>query len=127
MIRAFLAVPLPEALRQSLRQLHRQLRQELPEVRWSNPETLHLTLRFFGDIDEESLEKIGEIMLSIGRLYAPFAVDLMGLGAFPAADRARVFWLGIRDPGELATLHDALERRLPEAGIPREQRPFSPT
>jgi RNA 2',3'-cyclic 3'-phosphodiesterase len=125
-IRAFLAVPLPEPLRDRLRQLHRTLRAELPAVRWSNPETLHLTLRFFGDIDEESLEKIGEIMLSIGRLHVPFAVDLTGLGAFPAADRARVFWLGVRDRGELAALHDAFEQRLPEAGIPREQRPFTP-
>lgn len=126
MIRAFLAVPLPAPLRERLRTLKRTLRGELPGVRWSNPETLHLTLRFFGDISEESLEKIGEIMLSIGRQYAPFAVDLTGLGAFPTADRARVFWLGVHDRGELAALHDAFEQRLPEADIPREQRPFSP-
>lgn len=126
MIRVFLAIPLPAPLHERLRALQRQLRRELPEVRWSNPETLHLTLRFFGEVDQESLEKIGDIMLSIGRLQPPFAVDLEGLGAFPAADRARVFWVGIRDRGELAALHDALERRLPDAGIPREQRPFSP-
>ncbi len=126
MIRAFLAIPLPAPVRTRLRELGRTLRSELPAVRWSNPETLHLTLRFFGDISEESLEKIGEIMLSIGRLHAPFAVDLIGLGAFPAADRARVFWLGVRDRGKLAALYDAFEQRLPEAGIPREQRPFTP-
>lgn len=126
MTRAFLAVPIPGEVRNRLDDLITGLRTDLPAVRWSRPETLHLTLRFFGDIDEESLEKIGKIMLSIGRLHAPFAVDLIGLGTFPAANRARVFWLGVRDRGELAALHDAFERQLPDAGIPREQRPFSP-
>ena len=126
MIRAFVAIPLPEALRNRLAELTRQLQRELPTVRWNRPETLHLTLRFFGEIAEESLEKIAEIMLSIGRLHPPFVAELTGLGAFPAADRARVFWLGVRDPGALAALQAALEQRLPEAGIPREQRPFTP-
>ena len=126
MTRVFLAIPLPREVAQRLRGLIAGLRDDLPTVRWSRPETLHLTLRFFGDIDEESLEKIGKIMLSIGRLHAPFAVDLIGLGTFPAANRARVFWLGVRDRGELAALLDAFERRLPDAGIPREQRPFFP-
>ena len=126
MIRAFVAIPLPEALCHRLAGLTKQLQRELPTVRWSRSETLHLTLRFFGDIAEESLEKIAEIMLSIGRLHPPFVAELTGLGAFTAADRAQVFWLGVRDPGALAVLYAALEQRLPEAGIPREQRPYTP-
>jgi 2'-5' RNA ligase len=126
MVRAFLAIPLPPPVIEQLLHWCRQLRGCFPEVRWVRPENLHLTLRFFGDVPEESLEKIGQIMLSIGRLHAPFSVQLNGLGAFPAPHRARVFWLGIRDGGELAALYQAIEQRLPDLGIPRETRPFTP-
>ncbi len=126
LVRAFLAIPLSEATRRKLNRLLRQLAQDLPEVRWSNLETLHLTLRFFGDLTEETLEKIGGIMLSIGLLHAPFVATLGGLGVFPAPQRARVFWLGVYDRGELKALHADLYARLPELGIPREPRPFTP-
>jgi len=126
MVRAFLAIPLAPPVVDRVRRLLRQIAPSLPEVRWVRLETLHLTLRFFGDLPEESLEKIGQIMLSIGRLHAPFTVQLSGLGAFPAPHRARVFWLGIRDGGELGALYRAIEERLPDLGIPRETRPFTP-
>ena len=126
MIRTFAAIPLAAEVAAQIGDLQRQLQQLLPEVRWTRPQTLHLTLRFFGDLPEESLETVGEIMLSIGRLHAPFCLDLGGVGAFPGPHRARVFWLGVRNPGPLQTLHHELERQLPLLGIPRESRPFAP-
>ena len=126
LVRAFVAVPLPEATCRALNPLRRQLAHDLPEVHWSRLETLHLTLRYFGDLPEETLEKIGGIMLSIGLSHAPFVAALRGIGVFPEPQRARVFWLGIHDQGGLAALYADLERRLPEIGIPREVRPFTP-
>jgi len=125
-LRAFLAVPLPEARRRQLEQLQRELAAALPRVRWSAPETIHLTLRFFGDVPEESLEKITDVVLSVGRSFAPFQAELKGIGVFPSPARPRVIWLGVTGAPALAQLHAALDRSLRLAGWPGEERPFSP-
>jgi len=106
--------------------LQRELAVSLPGIRWVNPATIHLTLRFFGDVPEESLEKIGEVMLSVGRLCAPFQAEAAGVGAFPSPARPRVIWLGVRGAPSLALLHAAMEEGLRQIGFPGEDRSFSP-
>jgi RNA 2',3'-cyclic 3'-phosphodiesterase len=125
-IRAFLAVPLGEPVLGQAQQLCRELARAHPEVGWNRGENLHLTLKFFAAIEEESLEKIGEVMLSIGRFTAPFRVRLKGLGAFPNLARPRVFWLGIHDDHPLRRLHQELEDGLERIGMARDPRPFAP-
>lgn len=124
-VRSFLAIPLPEEVRRQALALGDRLAETLPRVRWTSPETLHLTLKFFGDVPEESLETIGEVVLSVARLQPPFQVEIAGLGAFPSPARPRVFWLGVKGD-VLAAFHAALEEALAGVGIPRDDRPFSP-
>lgn len=126
LVRTFLAIPVTDELRRTMARLQRELTASLPGTRWVNPETIHLTLRFFGDIPEESLEKIGEVMLSVGRLSAPFQTEAAGVGAFPSLVRPRVIWLGVRGGPPLAVLHAAMEEGLKQIGFPGEDRPFSP-
>jgi len=125
-VRAFLAIPIAAPLRREIARTQQQLAADLPQVRWVAPETIHLTLRFFGDIPEESLEKIGEVMLSVGRLCSPFPVEVAGVGAFPSLSRPRVIWLGVRGGSALAALHSAIDAGLQRIGFPGEERPFSP-
>ena len=125
-VRSFLAVPLPKEVIEGARHLQRRLGRELPDIRWVKPEAMHLTLRFFGDIPEEYLEKIGKVMLSVGSLSSPFPLRVGGLGAFPLAARARVVWMGIDGGRALTELYEALERGLSAIGLPGENRPYSP-
>lgn len=125
-IRAFLAIPLPESPRARILELCRQLAHDLPQVRWNSGQNLHLTLKFFAAIEEESLEKIGEVMLSVGRFTAPFSLRIKGLGAFPNLTRPRVFWLGIDGDRALRQLHRELETGLSIYGFAPDQRPFAP-
>ena len=97
----------------------------MPDVRWTRPDTLHLTLHFFGEISEESLDKAGACMVSIESLFSPFSLLFTGLGAFPSPDRARVFWLGVQSD-ILARLYRELIGRLAACGFEIEQRPFQP-
>jgi 2'-5' RNA ligase len=124
-LRTFLAVPLPEVMLERVARTRDELAGALPRVRWVDPAAIHLTLKFFGDVPEEFLEKIGAVMLSVGRLFAPFPIEIGRVGAFPSPSRARVIWLGVT--GEpLITLQGILEERLQQTGIPREERTFSP-
>jgi 2'-5' RNA ligase len=124
-LRTFLAIPLPEDMLTRVARTRDELAGVLSRVRWVNPATIHLTLKFFGDVPEEFLEKIGEVMLSVGRLFAPFPIKIARVGAFPSPSRARVIWLGVTG-GPLVALQEVLEERLQLAGIPREERAFFP-
>lgn len=124
-VRSFIAIPLSDDIKSSVAAIQERLKPDLPDTRWVKPETMHLTLHFFGDLTHESLEKAGSVMVSIESLFQPFTMTLSGLGAFPAPDRARVFWLGIQSD-HLAAVQTSLNERLTTAGFLREDRPFKP-
>jgi len=125
-VRSFMAIPLDLALREQVVRLQNGLRRELPGVRWSRPENLHLTLRFFGDVPAESLERAAKLVLSLHPLGAPFELPSSGLGAFPSATRPRVLWLGFESCDSMRRLYARLDAALEGAGLPREPRPFVP-
>lgn len=125
-VRAFLAVPLTAELTEQARQIQQRLAPKVAGIRWTDPATIHLTLKFFGDVPEEFLEKIGEVMLSIGHLNAPFSVEISGVGAFPSPGRPRVVWLGVHGGAPLAALHAAFESALEQIGVARDERSFAP-
>jgi 2'-5' RNA ligase len=125
-VRAFVAAPLANSLQEPVRKLCQELATTFPQVRWTRPQTFHLTLRFFAAIAEDSLETIGEIMLSVGRSTAPFQLRLQGVGAFPSAQRPRVIWLGLLDAAPLHSLQRHLDDELTRAGLPGDTRPFAP-
>ena len=124
-VRAFLAIPLNSATIDRIESIQQQLRPELPEIRWTGRDNLHLTLHFFGGITEENLEKASKIVVSIGSLFKPFSARFTEIGAFPSADRARVIWLGLEE-NKIGMLHHALETKFKSAGFPIELRPFRP-
>ncbi|MGE4578552.1 MAG: RNA 2',3'-cyclic phosphodiesterase [Desulfuromonadales bacterium] len=126
LVRAFLAIPLNEEVREALTELQRKLAADWPGVRWTRPESLHLTLRFFGALPEECLEKIGEVMLSVKSFTAPFSAPVRGIGAFPSTTRPRVIWAGVHGGKPLASLYAQLENGLSGIGLPPEERSFTP-
>lgn len=124
-LRAFLAIPLDDSVLDSIASIQQRLQAGLPDVRWTRRENLHLTLRFFGDIAEEDLEKASKIVVSVGSLFAPFPLHIGQIGAFPSPDRARIVWLGVQSP-DLTALYRSLQRQFAAAGFPTEHRRFRP-
>ena len=125
-VRAFLAIPLPRKLQESIRFIQTELLSSITEARWARPENLHLTLHFFGGIEQETLEKLKVSVLSVKGCQRPFQVEVKGLGAFPNLHRPRIIWLGLEPRGQLEQLHRATERCLHQAGLTTDPRPYSP-
>ncbi len=124
--RAFLAIPLPQQLQDSISAVQRQLQTRIPDARWVRPKNLHLTLHFFGEIGEESLEKIKVSVLSVKGCRRPFIVAVKGLGAFPNRHRPRIIWLGLEPKDQLRQLHQECSQALHQAGVVTDTRPYSP-
>ncbi len=128
MIRAFVAVPVEDAVTRRRLAGAGSLLPGLHGLRWIPPGQLHFTLKFLGEIDEERLADARAATGSAARAAtAPFLLALGGLGAFPPRGPARVLWAGCGEGAEeLVALASAVEEAFAAAGFPREARPFSP-
>lgn len=120
MPRLFVAIDPPPGIREQLGTLCCGL----PGARWVEPEQLHLTLRFIGDVDGSVLIRVQEILAAV-RVGA-FSLRLEGIGFFPPRGSPRVVWVGIRKNEQLLHLHNRIESVLVRAGLAPEDRKFSP-
>jgi 2'-5' RNA ligase len=124
-MRVFVAVPLDEETRH---RLARVVADRVPEIPGGavDPQKWHLTLRFLGEVDEVTVDRIRH-SLDTADLGGSFTMAWGGLGAFPRPARASVLWVGIpRGADDLRALWMATEAALDEAGFPPEDRPFRP-
>jgi 2'-5' RNA ligase len=128
MIRAFLALDPPEEILREIGRVQSRLKKMIRgHVRWVRPESIHLTLKFFGDIREESVESISALAEKAAADVGPFELAIGGAGVFPDMKRPRVVWLGMDGETERLTIfQNGLERALREIGFPGEERPFRP-
>jgi 2'-5' RNA ligase len=125
-VRAFLAIPLPQQLKDAVKTLQRNLQAQIPDARWVRPENLHLTLHFFGDVEQETLEKIKVSVLSVKGCKRPFPVEVKGLGAFPNRHRPRILWLDLEPKNQLRKLYENYREQLQHVGLDTGSRPYSP-
>lgn len=125
-LRTFVALPFAEADLARLAILVESLRPEVPGVRWTRPEGLHLTLRFLGASPAAALERLAPLLQRGAAETRPSAIHVAGLGLFPDRGQARVFWLGVDLPRSLMELQRSCETAARAAGFPAESRPFAP-
>ncbi|MFH1144047.1 MAG: RNA 2',3'-cyclic phosphodiesterase [Candidatus Eisenbacteria bacterium] len=126
--RAFLALNLPDDAVRSAAEVVTRMRERLGEreVKWVAAENLHLTLRFFGELDPEALQRARDFVRAADGGWEAIATGWSGLGAFPSVRRAQVIWLGIADErGELRALAAEVERGLVQAGFGSGDKPFA--
>ena len=124
-VRLFVALDVPEQVRQALAELSAQMKKTCLSARWLRLESVHITLKFIGEVSLETVEKIREALGSLPE-FAPIMLRFAGLGFFPSARRPRVFWAGVEADPQLAALAGAIEAKLDPLGIPAEERDFHP-
>ncbi len=127
-IRAFIAIELPEELKISLARLQDSLRSGREEfVKWVDPEGIHLTLKFLGNVPSDKIAEITEAIARAAKGVKPFYLQAQGVGAFPNLKSPKVVWVGLG--GELQSLKNLqsrIERTLSELDFPAETKEFSP-
>lgn len=140
MIRAFMAVELSADLRGRLAQLQQDLKQRLARdsakgqrIAWVKPDSIHLTIKFLGDIDEQLVEPLREAISRVMQPHQSLQLPIERLGAFPHVQQPRVLWVGPSEPWEqgedakrLAALHLAVEACCEQLNLAPDSRPLSP-
>lgn len=126
-IRSFIAIELNEGIHSELASLQSILKKSNADVKWVAPESIHLTLKFLGNIDADKIKEIEKILNETAAGSEPFVLTLKGIGAFPKLDYPRVIWVGV-DSGAAQSeqLARVIEDKLEKLGIPREDREFHP-
>ncbi len=127
MIRSFLAIALPENIHRRIEEVQRDLKSSHADVRWVSPGKIHLTLKFFGNIDEAAIEPIVKAVEGAARAVSPFPLKVKGIGAFPNWKNPRVVWVGLIDGEDILILFQKqAETELQKVGFEPEGRAFQP-
>jgi 2'-5' RNA ligase len=125
-VRSFVALLLPDEVRERLRELQTALRPSAGKATWVQPGNLHLTLKFLGSMPEDRLVAVGRAIAEAAGKASPFRLRCAGAGVFPNARRPRVLWAGTDDGhADLAALAEQVEAALEPLGFAREGRPFA--
>jgi 2'-5' RNA ligase len=125
-IRAFLAIEPSEDILQAVSGLQEKLKYEITgKISWTRPQGNHITLKFFGNIDQGDIKNICTAVEKQVASVPPLSLTIEKLGVFPDAQRPRVLWLGATgDVEKLAALQIRMEKDFEGIGFPRENRPF---
>src|SRR5262245_45951503 len=125
--RTFIAVDLGKAIRDRTVALQDAMARSGAEVKWVEPENLHVTLLFLGEVDDRAIPRVCKVVAETTQKHAAFTMSVETAGCFPNPRRARVLWIGVgQGAQELCRLHDDLERPLEELGYRREERRYTP-
>ena len=127
--RMFCAFELPEVLRARIHEHAKRVREVVPEAgaSWSRPENIHLTMKFFGNVDPAQVPAISAAAARVVKEFSPIRIEVGKTGVFPRPSRPQVLWIGIDDPsGNLAKLHKQLEDEFAREGLEKEDRAFRP-
>jgi len=120
MMRLFVGLELPPELRARLA----LMMTGLPGARWVDPESLHLTLRFVGEVDEHQAAILDEALTQIKR--PPFELQVTGCGIFAHRRGPEAVWVGVASTPPLVDLQAAIERAAVRSGEAPEEKRFRP-
>lgn len=124
--RLFIAIELPAAVRATLMEVQRELKLFLPRnsTAWTQPENMHLTLRFLGNVASTRIPELAVKLAAAVAGFREFEVACERLGCFPDLRHPRVVWAWVHDAGErLAQLHRQVDEAVKGfAGQPAEER-----
>ncbi len=128
-MRCFIAMELPQAVRNRLRVLIERMKPLCSSVKWVGAENLHLTLKFLGEVRDESLPEVEKAIIEAAASHPAIGLQALGLGVFPNPNWPKVVWAGLVEPeggDKLQSFQKGMEEALEPLGFNPEKRKFTP-
>lgn len=123
----FIAVPVPDSLKQQLYERCLQIQKQLLFNKWVFPADYHITLKFLGSVDKDTRMRIKPLIEEITAKNSSFSLVLEGLKTFGKPNSPRILWTGVKgDLNPLSTLYKSLEEAMQSLGFIAENRPYTP-
>lgn len=127
MIRTFIAIDVPDAVKEMIYRAQENLRRlSGNQISWTRSQGIHLTLKFLGDVSEDEISGIANRIESAVLDFSSFQIHTTCPGGFPVLQKPRVLWLGIDGGDELIGIQKAIDKSISKLGIEREKRKFNP-
>lgn len=119
-MRLFTAIMIPDEIKDKLQELFTPIE----GVKWQSKSQMHLTLRFIGEVDEETADEVVDELRQVQ--IQPFDINLGHIGTFPESGKPKVIWIGIAPNKRLQELHGQLENACQDVGLEPDDRSFKP-
>lgn len=121
----FIAIPLPNSLKNQLAKWQYDLKEIVPYKQWTNKGDLHITLKFLGPVEQEKLELLSETMKNLEKASG-FPLNTKSIGTFGNPEKPRVLWAGIEKTDALLRLQQSVEHMASKIGFQKENRAYFP-
>lgn len=121
-IRAFLAIDLDDDLKPKIYKIIKEFKKTDAKIKYVELANLHLTLKFFGDIDTDGLNLLENAIANVLSEFNSFNIKIKGCGAFPNSNRINVIWVGIEDDSIIKDLHDKLDEEFARLGLDKDKK-----
>ena len=121
-VRAFLAIDLDDDLKPKINRLIKEFKKTDARIKYVELTNLHLTLKFFGEIDTNGLELLEEKIANVVSEFEPFDIKIRSCGAFPNKNHIKVIWVGIDDDAIIKDLHDKLDNEFTRLGFDKDKK-----
>ena len=127
-IRAFIAIELPGDIKQNLKVFISALKKEfgVSEIKWVNPDNIHLTLKFLGETELNTIQNITDQIKAISKSFSSPELQISGIGAFPDLRKPKVLWAGCSKSKELDYIFSRINSICVDLDFPAENRSFFP-
>jgi 2'-5' RNA ligase len=126
-LRLFIALPLPDSVKEALGALIAEFGSHPAPVKWLNPANIHMTLRFLGDTPKSRVTDLSAMLNETGSHHSTVSTSISRLGAFPNLRRARVLWAGVQEDHSVIRLEHLaaeIERGVQQLGFEPESKKF---
>ena len=121
-VRAFLAIDLDDDLKPKINKIIKEFKGIDTKIKYVELQNLHLTLKFFGDIDTNGLNVLENVIDKVVSEFDPFKIKIAGCGAFPNNNHIKVIWVGIDDDVIIKDLHDKLDKEFTRLGFDKDKK-----
>ena len=110
----------------SILEFEKEIKKIDADIKLVEPQNIHITLKFLGDVGENLIDEIEQIMKDAVKEMKPFTIRLKGTGVFPNHNYVKVIWIGIKDAQPIEIISKNIDEKLSKLGFKKEKRGFSP-
>ncbi len=120
-MRAFIAIDVNEGVRNNLVKAQERVGTKAAKIKFVEPENLHITIKFLGEINEATAEEVKKALAEIAKKYRKHRVRVKGIGVFPNPNYVRVIWAGIENDEGIKAIARDVEREMRRLGFKKDK------